>query len=117
MILFLLLLPLSLLPPFGTSFVSVPSVRISSFVAYRPANYANADIAQTQVWNCSRADVRQWRQTHRYTWHEGRNRENMQLVPRIIHSNITHRAGYSEARSEVIQSLASLWAYISYLRR
>lgn len=73
----------------------------------RSHNYAQADealakkiSAETGV-EVTKADVINYRESNKLTWHEVQDRETMQLVPREIHESARHRGGVSQAKYEM----------------
>ena len=78
--------------------ISRGDVKIEGFSANRDDNFDKADIALAKQRGCSVAEVKQWRDENGYTWHECKDMETMQKVPREIHNNIPHRGGVSEAK-------------------
>lgn len=74
-------------------------VEIDSFSDRRDDNFDNADIEMARQRGCSPEEVEKWRKENGYTWHECRDMKTMQKVPSIVHNNITHRGGISEAKT------------------
>lgn len=82
--------------------ISKGTVRIEGFTSYRPSNFNKADIELSNRRGCSPDEVRAWRNKNGYTWHECRDMSTMQKVPGIVHNNMTHSGGVSEARKRGI---------------
>ena len=61
-------------------------------------NFNQADIALAQERGCNPRDVRQWRQTNGYTWHECNDMRTCQKVPSCINSKFGHLGGVSECK-------------------
>lgn len=83
-------------PDFGS--VSKGDVQIKEFSAARTDNFDRADIELAQKHGCTPGEVKSWRKENQYTWHECKDQETMQKVPSIVHNNVTHRGGISEAK-------------------
>lgn len=73
-------------------------VKIDSFSLDRDDNFAQADKKLAELKGCKPGDVEKWRKENKYTWHECRDTKTLQKVPSIIHGNITHSGGISEAK-------------------
>ena len=86
-------------PQFGE--ISKGEVKIENFSTDRSDNFDNADIEMAKQHDCSPEDVAKWRKENKYTWHECRDMETMQKVPSVVHNNVTHSGGISEAKKEV----------------
>lgn len=78
--------------------ISKGDVEIEGFSKDRDDNFDKADQELAKKRGCTPEEVAKWRKEHGYTWHECRDMKTMQKVPSIIHSNITHRGGVSEAK-------------------
>lgn len=78
--------------------VSKGNVEIESFSTNRDDNFDKADIALAKQRGCSPEEVENWRKENGYTWHECKDMKTMQKVPSIIHNNVSHRGGISEAK-------------------
>ena len=86
-------------PQFGE--ISKGDVKIEPFSTDRSDNFDKADIEMAKQHDCSPEDVAKWRKENKYTWHECRDMETMQKVPSVVHNNVTHSGGISEAKKEV----------------
>lgn len=73
-------------------------VTIDNFTADRFDNFDQADQKLADKLGVEKDVVTNWRESNKYTWHECRDMQTMQLVPRIVHSNVSHRGGVSEAK-------------------
>ena len=80
-------------------------VEIDDFTDNRRSNFIQADRAYSERHNMEDQnepmtpdDVRNYRDENGLTWHEQRNCATMELVPREIHGNFSHRGGVSEYR-------------------
>ena len=73
-------------------------VKIENFTADRDDNFDQADQKLAEKLGIDADEVAAWRVENRYTWHECRDMQTLQLVPSIIHNNVTHRGGVSEAK-------------------
>lgn len=73
-------------------------VEIEPFSTNRDDNFDKADIELAKQKGCSPEDVEKWRKDNGYTWHECKDMKTMQKVPSIVHNNISHRGGISEAK-------------------
>lgn len=78
--------------------ISKGTVEIKDFSTSRDDNFDKADIELAKQKGCSPEDVAKWRKENRYTWHECKDMKTMQKVPSIVHNNISHRGGISEAK-------------------
>lgn len=78
--------------------ISKENVEIVPFTDRRDDNFTKADIESAKQRGCSPDDVRKWRKENGYTWHECKDMKTMQKVPSIIHNNISHSGGISEAK-------------------
>lgn len=78
--------------------ISKGDVKIKDFSADRADNFDKADMELAKKHGCSPGEVRSWRKENGYTWHECKDRQTMQKVPSVVHNNITHRGGISEAK-------------------
>lgn len=74
------------------------TVQIEGFSTYRDDNFDKADIKLAEQKGCSPENVRIWRKNNGYTWHECKDMSTMQKVPGIMHNNIPHRGGISNAK-------------------
>ena len=83
-------------PDFGP--ISKGNVEIKGFSDDRTDNFDKADIELAKQKGCSPEDVKRWRKENGYTWHECRDMKTMQKVPSIVHNNISHSGGISEAK-------------------
>lgn len=63
--------------------------------------YTKADIELAEEKGCSPREVAQWRKENHYTWHECKDMKTMQKVPSVVHNNIPHSGGISEAKKAV----------------
>jgi len=76
--------------------IAKAEVKIKDFSDDRPSNFAQADEQLALQRGCTPAEVKKWRQEHGYTWHECRDCETLQKVPREVHNNADHSGGVSE---------------------
>lgn len=76
--------------------VSKGEVTIDDFTDDRISNFTQADEALAKQRGCSPDEVKKWREENGYTWHECRDCETMQKVPRVVHNNMDHSGGISE---------------------
>lgn len=74
------------------------TVEIDGFTDSREDNFAKADIEMARQRGCSPEDVRKWRKENGYTWHECKDMRTIQKIPSIIHNNVSHSGGISEAK-------------------
>lgn len=70
-------------------------VEIDDFSDNRIDNFNQADEKMAEQRGCTPEEVDQWRQEHRYTWHECPDCKTMQKVPTEVHGNIPHSGGIS----------------------
>lgn len=85
--------------------ISKGTVEISDFSDERygiGGNFDQADEKLAQERNCSKEEVREWRQVNGYTWHEGGDCRTMDKVPSIVHGNIPHSGGISVFKNGII---------------
>ncbi|MDR1977886.1 MAG: HNH endonuclease [Synergistaceae bacterium] len=82
------------------------AVEIEGFSDNRPKNFSKADVAYAQKHNemnpenpITPGDVKKYREEYNLTWHERRDCKTMELVPREVHGNFSHRGGISEYKS------------------
>ena len=80
------------------SCISEGTVEIKNFFVFRTDNFDKADIELAQQRGCSPAEIKKWRKENGFTWHECKDMKTMQLVPSIIHNNMPHSGGISEAK-------------------
>lgn len=78
--------------------ISKGDVEIEAFSANRDDNFDKADIELAKQKGCKPKDVEKWRKENGYTWHECKDMKTMQKVPSIVHNNVSHRGGISEAK-------------------
>lgn len=78
--------------------VSKGDVEIEPFSTNRDDNFDKADIELAKQKGCTPEEVAKWRKEHDYTWHECNDMKTMQKVPSIVHNNVSHRGGISEAK-------------------
>lgn len=78
--------------------ISKGNVQIRPFTENRNDNFTKADIELAKQRDCSPEEVRKWRKENGYTWHECKDMKTIQKVPSIIHNNIPHSGGISEAK-------------------
>lgn len=83
-------------PDFGR--ISRGRVEIKEFSEDRTDNFDKADMELAKRRGCSPEEVKRWRKGNGYTWHECKNMKTMQKVPSIIHNNMSHSGGISEAK-------------------
>jgi hypothetical protein len=82
--------------------VTKQTVEIDDFSDDRTDNFDQADEALAERWALSPEEAADWRKVNKYTWHECRDCETMQLVPSEVHNNITHRGGVSRAKEGAV---------------
>ena len=73
-------------------------VTIDNFTDNRTDNFDQADQKLAEKLGIDADEVEAWREENKYTWHECRDMQTMQLVPSIVHNNVSHRGGVSEAK-------------------
>ncbi|OJA06603.1 HNH endonuclease [Halomonas sp. QHL1] len=86
--------------------VSEATVEIDDFTADRNANFTQADENCAKQWTekeengkaWSPSDVRAYRKENGLSWHERSDQKTMDLVPSLVHGNIPHSGGISEAK-------------------
>ena len=78
--------------------ISKGDVEIEGFSKDRGDNFDKADQELAKKRGCTPEEVAKWRKENGYTWHECLDMKTMQKVPSIIHNNIPHRGGVSEAK-------------------
>ena len=78
--------------------ISKGDVEIEPFSTNRDDNFDRADIELAKQKGCTPEEVAKWRKEHGYTWHECKDMKTMQKVPSIIHNNVSHSGGISEAK-------------------
>lgn len=81
--------------------VSKGNVEIDGFSDSRDDNFDKADMELAEEKGCSPREVAQWRKENHYTWHECKDMKTMQKVPSVVHNNIPHSGGISEAKKAV----------------
>ena len=86
-------------PDFGE--VSKGNVEIESFSTSRDDNFDKADMELARQKGCTPEEVEKWRKGNSYTWHECRDMKTMQKVPSVVHNNVSHRGGISEAKGGI----------------
>lgn len=81
-------------------------VQIEEFSDNRAKNFNKADIEYSERHNkenpddpMTPGDVKAYRQENQLTWHEQRDCSTMEMVPREIHGNFSHRGGVSESKN------------------
>jgi hypothetical protein len=80
--------------------VSKGNVKIDDFTTNRNSNFIQADEKLAKERGCTPREVREWRKSNGYTWHECEDCKTMQKVPTDVHGNIAHSGGISKAKSE-----------------
>lgn len=88
--------------------ISEGTVEIEDFTEDRNANFTQADEKLAEKWTSENKDGKSWspaevkayRKEHKLSWHERSDQKTMDLVPSIIHGNIPHSGGISEAKKE-----------------
>ena len=74
----------------------------------RYGNFNQYDISCAELWSknghdgkydWTARDVKNWRESNKYTWHECNDRKTAQLVPGEIHSACRHLGGISEMKN------------------
>lgn len=79
--------------------IAKAEVKIDDFSTSRSDNYAQADEkAAKQLGLKNGAEVAKYRREKNLTWHECKDQKTMQLLPAIIHGNVSHSGGISEAK-------------------
>lgn len=89
--------------------VSEATVEIDDFTPDRNANFTQADEACAKQWTekdengkvWTPADVKAYRKENSLSWHERSDQKTMDLVPSIVHGNIPHSGGISEAKKGI----------------
>lgn len=92
------------------SSISAGEVKVEPFTENRNLNFAQADEKLAEKWNDEKKDGKEWtardikefRQSERYTWHECEDCQTMQLVPKEIHNNTPHSGGISEIKKQQV---------------
>jgi hypothetical protein len=64
----------------------------------RNKNFTQADIELAKQKGCTPEEVAQWRKDNNHTWHESQDKITMQKVPSVVHNNVPHSGGVSEAK-------------------
>ena len=85
-------------PEFGE--IIEETVEIDDFTDDRDDNFDQADEILAERWDCDPKDVEAWRKENRYSWHERRDCETLELVPSEVHGNISHSGGVSKYKEE-----------------
>ncbi len=80
------------------SCISKGTVEIRGFCEDRADNFDKADIEQAKRCGCSPEEIKKWRKENGYTWHECKDMKTMQIVPSVIHNNMSHSGGISEVK-------------------
>ena len=80
--------------------ISKASIKIEGFETgksdAKARNFARADRKLAELRGCTPDDVKKWRETNNFTWHENEDKTTMQKVPNEIHANIPHNGGRSQ---------------------
>ncbi len=76
--------------------VSAGQVEVSNMTASRSLNFSQADKAYADLSGLSPSDIKFWRQTNGYTWHEVEDLKTMQLVPSAVNGKFGHVGGVGE---------------------
>lgn len=87
--------------------ISEASEEIADFTTERSLNFKQADEALAEKWSetskdgkaWTPQDVKQYRQENKLTWHERSDQKTMDLVPSVVHGNISHSGGISAAKN------------------
>ncbi|MCM1022643.1 MAG: HNH endonuclease [Prevotella sp.] len=79
--------------------IAKAKVEINDFSDDRDSNFDQADEKAAEQKGCTPEEVAEWREKHKYTWHECRDCRTMQKVPTEVHGNIPHSGGISEYKS------------------
>jgi hypothetical protein len=87
--------------------VSKATVDIEDFSTDRNSNFTQADEKCAEQWTLknkdeqswSPAEVKSYRKENDLSWHERGDQRSMDLVPSIVHGNVTHTGGISAAKS------------------
>ena len=77
---------------------SLATVEIDDFTEDRSDNFDQADEELSEQWDCEPGDVAAFRKSDKYTWHECKDCETMEMVPSELHNNIPHRGGVARAK-------------------
>jgi hypothetical protein len=78
--------------------ISKGKVEIDEFSTNRADNFDEADMKLAKQRGCSPEEVKKWRKENGYTWHECKDMKTMQKVPSVVHNNMPHCGGISEAK-------------------
>lgn len=78
--------------------ISKGTVEIEPFSDSRTDNFDKADIELAKQKGCTPEEVAKWRKENGYTWHECKDMKTMQKVPSVVHNNVPHSGGISEAK-------------------
>jgi hypothetical protein len=89
--------------------ISEGTVEIADFTTDRKLNFMQADESLANKWTeegkdgkvWSPQDVSDYRKENSLSWHERSDQKTMDLVPSIVHGNVPHSGGISEAKKGV----------------
>lgn len=81
--------------------ISKGDVEIEAFSTNRDDNFDKADLELAKQKGCLPDEVAKWRKEKGYTWHECKDMKTMQKVASIVHNNVSHRGGISEAKGSI----------------
>ena len=81
-------------------------VKLENMTNDRKTNFSTADEALAEIWSTpdekwTAADIADWREDNKYTWHELNDLETIQLVPSKINSVFKHLGGVGEYNIKV----------------
>lgn len=74
------------------------SVKIEPYTSVRTDNFDLADKALAEQKGKNPEEIATWRKENKYTWHEKKDMQTMELVPSIVHNNMHHSGGISEIK-------------------
>lgn len=89
------------------SFCSACSVKIDNMTDSRSSNFLQCDVSCAQKWNDCKfdgrndwtaRDVKNWRKSNGYSWHERNDMTTCDLVPTKVNDCFGHLGGVSECR-------------------
>lgn len=80
------------------SAISEGTVKIEKYSSSCTDNFDKADIELAKHKGVSPDEIYKYRKENKLTWHERRDMGTMDLVPSIVHGNISHSGGISEIK-------------------
>lgn len=80
--------------------IAKDEVEIDDFTDDRDSNFAQADEKLAEKWGVSPREIKAYREENGYTWHECGDCKTLQLVPREVHGNISHKGGISAIKAQ-----------------